>query len=58
MYLAVCTAYERMEEQRDLNRPRRDSEDWNDQFAEAVEILPEVRSAMEYFAMESTVIRT
>ena len=58
MYLAVCTAYERMEEQRDLNRPRRYSEDWNDQFAEAVEILPEVRSAMEYFAMESTVIRT
>lgn len=58
MYLAACTAHDRMEEQRDLNRPRLYSEDWNDQFAVAVEILPEVRSAMEYFAMESTVIRT
>ena len=58
LYLAVCTAYNRLEKQRDVNRPKRYSEDWNQPFAEAVELLPELKKYMEYFAIQSTVIRS
>ena len=58
LYLAVCTAYNRLEKQRDANRPKRYSEDWNQPFAEAVELLPELKEYMEYFAIQSTVIRS
>lgn len=58
LYLAVCTAYDRLEKQRDENRPKRYSEDWNKPFTESVELLPELKDYMEYFAIQSTVIRT
>lgn len=58
MYLAVMGAIFRLEEQRDQNRPRRYSDDWNDQFAEAVEMLPELKEYMTYFAIESTVVKS
>ena len=57
MFLAVSTALDRMEEQRDENRPRRYGEEWNKEFCDAVTAIPELRSAVEYFMMESTVIR-
>ena len=58
LYLAVCTAYDRFEKQRDDNRPKRYSEDWNKPFAESFELLPELKENMEYFAIQSTVIKT
>ena len=57
MLMAVQTALDRMEQQRDDNRPRRYSEEWNKAFCDAVNVIPELKSATEYFTMESTVIR-
>ena len=57
MFLAIQTALERMEQQRDDNRPRRYGEDWNKAFCEAVASIPELHDALTFFAMESTVIR-
>ena len=57
MYLAVCSAYNRMEQQREQNRPRRYSDDWNQAFADAVAVIPELKESIEYFAMQCTVMR-
>lgn len=58
MYLSISSVLERLENQRDENRPRRYSDDWNDKFCNAVELIPIVKKYMEYFAIASTVVRT
>jgi len=57
MLLAIQTALERMEQQRDDNRPRRYSEEWNKAFCNAVEVIPELQEALTHFTIESTVIK-
>lgn len=52
MFLAADKALERLEQQRDDNRPRTYNEPWNDAFAEAVILIPTVRQYAEDFAME------
>ena len=57
MYLSVCSVLNRLEDQRDQNRPRRYGEEWNDQFCNAVRLIPEVTDAIEYFAIQSTAVK-
>ena len=57
MYLAVMQAALRLEQQRDENRPRRYTEEWSKSFCEAVELIPEVKEYINYFAMETTVVK-
>ena len=58
MYLAADKALESLEQQRDENRPRRYGEDWNEKFAEAVRLIPEVREMVDYFLMKCTKVKT
>ena len=57
MYLSISARLSSLEQQRDDNRPRRYSEDWNDKFCEAVNIIPVIKRYMEYFAIQCTVVR-
>lgn len=57
MYLAIGTALDRMEKQRDDNRPRRYSDEWNTGFCDAVGVIPEIKKYLDYFAIQSTVVR-
>ena len=58
MYLSLSARLTQLENQRDDNRPRRYSEEWNDKFCEAVRMIPEVKRYMDYFAIQCTVVRT
>lgn len=57
MYLAVCSALNRLESERDANRPQRYSDDWNSTFCDAVAMIPELKEYREYFAIQSTTAR-
>ena len=57
MYCLLGVVLNRLEQQRDQNRPRRYGEEWNDQFCDAVRLIPEVTDAIEYFAIQSTAVR-
>ena len=57
-YLALSSRLIQLEQQRDDNRPRRYSEDWNNEFCEAVQLIPEMKRYMDYFAIQCTVVRT
>lgn len=57
MYCLMGAVLNRLEDQRDQNRPRRYGEEWNDQFCDAVRLIPEVTDAIEYFAIQSTAVR-
>lgn len=54
MYLAVDRALERLEKQRDVNRPKRYGEGWNREFCDAIRVIPDVQKYREYFLMTCT----
>ena len=58
LFLLMCSVLDRLEEERDQNRPKTYGEEWNDTFCNAVNLIPEVRQHMEYYAIQSTVVKT
>ena len=58
LLLQMDAVLARLEEQRDRNRPRRYSDDWNQEFCDAVRLIPEVKQCIDYFQMQSTVKRS
>lgn len=54
MYLTGLDMVRHLEELRDMNEPKSQDEEWNEDFRTAVELLPEARRFMEDMAMECT----
>ena len=57
LYLLMDSVLTKLERQRDQNRPKTYSEEWNQKFCDAVALIPEVKQYMEYFAIQSTVMK-
>ena len=57
LYLLGMSVLMRLEKLRDDNRPKRYSDEWNDQFCEAVRTIPEVKQFIDDCAMACTVVR-
>ena len=52
LYLLAGVILDRLEDQRDRNVPKSPDDEWNEQFCEAVRLIPEARRFLEKMSIE------
>lgn len=57
MYLTATQILMILTCQRDMNEPKHPDDEWNDEFREAIELIPEARRFYEDMAMECTEVK-